>query len=88
MFSCQAHEDKSESPTANSSLREQQWELLTSSCDYNQLVINRTFDPKYQELLRLIHSLAQSTEVPLPYLAAPVLILEENLDLNQYRDAS
>ena len=39
-------------------------------------VIHRTLHPKYQELIQLIHSLAQSTETRLPYLGAQVLMLE------------
>ena len=50
-------------------------------------VIKRTYDPKYDKLIQLVHSLAQPTaETALPYLGLQILKLDQGQDLNQHRD--
>ena len=50
-------------------------------------VIKRTLDPRYAQLIQLVHKLAQVVEgQALPYLVFQILKLEQGQVLNQHRD--
>ena len=81
----QAQHNKTRS-TLSGATRIQTFGAQTGRGSEKGCLIRRTLDPKYGELIRLVHSLAASAENVLPYLGLQVLMLEAGQELNKHQD--